>query len=188
MTRAKVINFLVPFWLALYASMTWAADTTKLFKDDARAYDWESLLWAAAFALLAGSFRTILTLTSEKSMVLDILKVTWKDLIVSLIAGMVAFVVLQGVGSAIPVFWPGFHLPREFRMLIIMAAGWTRMGFFGKLDYLAMSAVLKIDSKLGNRNKLPGQSLEPPIVMAPTSPPPKPPEPPEEPNPWAKTT
>lgn len=155
MKHAKLVNRLIPIWFLCYAGLSWAASS---FAQDVRGYDWESLLWSGAAGLLGGAFRTILTLAGDGRVVLDILKESWKDAIVALIAGLAAYVVIQGVNST-----HYFDIPRDLRMLIIVGAGWTRMGFFGRLDRLTTSAVNAVDKKIRGGDEPPPSSAAVPL-------------------------
>lgn len=141
MNRLRLINRLVPLWLACYTGLTLAAASS--FAQDVRGYDFESLAFSAFAGLLGGALRTILTLAGENRVVLSVAREAWKDAIVALLAGLVAYVVIQGVNST-----GYFTVPRDLRMLLITAAGWLRMGFFGRLDKLATTAVNAVDRKI----------------------------------------
>ena len=133
MKHAKLVNVLGLLWLWCFAGLTWAANT---FAQDVRGYDWESLLWGAAAGLLGGALRTILTLATDSRVVLDILRESWKDAIVALIGGGVAYALVQAAASL-----HLFEVSRDLRMLIIVGFGWSRGRWMGKLDKITGDAI-----------------------------------------------
>jgi len=92
--------------------------------DGLKAYDFESLLWSVLVSTVGGFGRTALTLLSPNVVVLDVLKETWKDLLIAALAGMVADVILQAMQSV------GVNLPVPLVVLILAACGWARMSLF----------------------------------------------------------
>lgn len=150
----KLAQRLIPLWFLCYTGLTWAAT----FAQDVRAFDVESLVWAAAAGLMGGALRTILTLASDKREVYDILREARKDAVVSLIAGLGAYLVVLGVNSMMTTYFDITAVPRDLRILIIVGAGWARMGFFKKLDQATESALRRMDKTIQGND--PGPSSE----------------------------
>ena len=117
MTRHRVITCLMVLWALLFVKTVQAATLSEFMGG----YDQALLQWAAATALLGGMIRTILSLESDKRVVKDIFKTALWDAIKALIAGMLAFVVVQAVRSA------GLAVPSEIRFTAVLAAGWSRI-------------------------------------------------------------
>jgi len=118
MKSTKITNYLLFAWLCCYTGLSYAAGS---FYDDARGYDWSSLGVAACAGMLGGFLQTILTLSSDKRIVLDILRDALKDLVVALVGGIIVFIVVQAVAS---MNW--ITIPRDVRILLIVGAGFSR--------------------------------------------------------------
>ena len=84
-------------------------------------YEGQLLCWAAITALLGGVIRTILSLESDKRVIRDIAREAAWDAFKSLIAGMLAFFLIQALRSS------GWQIPSEVRFAAVMAAGWQRI-------------------------------------------------------------
>lgn len=84
-------------------------------------YEGQLLSWAAITALLGGVIRTILSLESDKRVIRDIAREAAWDAFKSLIAGMLAFFLIQALRSS------GWQIPSEVRFAAVMAAGWQRI-------------------------------------------------------------
>lgn len=160
MQHARLINRLVSLWLLCYAGLAWAAPS---LAQDVRALDFESVLWAAAAGALGGALRTILTLASSQTAVYDIWREAVKDLIVSLLAGLGAYIIVQGVGSGLTTYLKLSDVPRDLRLLIIVGAGWTRMGFFGKMDRLTKAAMVRAEKQITGANEMAPSSERMPL-------------------------
>lgn len=135
MKTPKTTNALILIWLCCYTGLTYAAGS--LF-DDAKTYDWGSLWVAACAGMLGGFLQTILTLSSDKRVVLDILKDTVKDLMIALVGGLVVYLVIQAVISAQIV-----AIPRDVRILLIVGAGFSRGRWQWALSKFANDAVTR---------------------------------------------
>jgi len=116
-TRHRVITMLMVLWALLFYKTVQAATLSEFMGG----YDHALLQWAAATALLGGVIRTILSLESDKRVVRDILSTAAWDAIKALIAGMLAFVIVQAVRSA------GLAVPAEIRFTAVLVAGWSRI-------------------------------------------------------------
>jgi len=117
MTRHRVITILMVLWALLFYKTVQAATLSEFMGG----YDHALLQWAAATALLGGMIRTILSLESDERVIKDILKTALWDAAKALIAGMLAFVIVQAVRSA------GLAVPSEIRFTAVLAAGWSRV-------------------------------------------------------------
>jgi len=113
------------------------------FTMDIRGFDYESLMWGALAGLLGGALRTIFTLASENVVVYSVLKEARKDLVVSFLAGGVAYALMLAITSK----WPDL-ITREIRMVMVVAAGWTRVAFFNRLNQLVTSKLDKTNENL----------------------------------------
>jgi len=116
-TRHRVIMVLMVLWAMLFYRTVQAATLSEFMGN----YDQQLLQWAAATALLGGIIRTILSLESDKRVIRDILSTALWDAIKALIAGMLAFVVVQAVRST------GLAVPSEIRFTAVLVAGWSRI-------------------------------------------------------------
>lgn len=92
---------------------------------DLRAYDYTSLGWAAALGLLGGVLALIVALATDHRVVSQVLAESFRNALVSPIAGAAAFLALEGMVS---MGW--FFLPPVGRFLILIASGWAGTAFF----------------------------------------------------------
>ena len=131
MSRHRVVIVLMFLWTMLFVRTVRAATLSEFMGG----YDHQLLQWAAATALLGGLIRTILSLESDKRVVSDIAKAAAWDAAKALIAGMLAFFVIQAIRSS------GVSIPSEIRFTAVLAAGWSRTAaidwiFNAGLDWL----------------------------------------------------
>ena len=149
-------------WLCGYSTLLWASTT---FAEDIRAYDWMSLLFAASAGLLGGAARTIITMISPRALVGNVRALLLKDLVVALVGGAVVYMVIQGynawVSSLTIVSLP--MIARDLRVLLIVAAGYSRGRWLGVVDRFATDALANVQQKL--RGNAPPDA--PPVVPAP---------------------
>lgn len=122
------VRALIGCWLASFASLVYAFTS---FSTIARAFDYESLFWAALFGLAGGVTRTAFWLASDNFVLLRFWRQLAKDLIIAMIGGGVVWLVMEWLA----VIWP--HLfPSQFRMLAVFGAGYSRgrwNGFLGEM-------------------------------------------------------
>ena len=116
MTRHRVVTALMFVWSLLFYKTVQAATLSEFMGG----YDYALLQWAAATALLGGIIRTILSLESDKRVITDIARTAAWDAAKALVAGMLAFVVVQAIRSG------GISVPSEIRFTAVLAAGWSR--------------------------------------------------------------
>lgn len=117
MNRHRVTIALMFFWAILFVKTVQAATLSEFMGG----YDNQLLQWAAATALLGGVIRTILSLESDKRVIIDIAKTAAWDAAKALVAGMLAFIVIQAIRSS------GIAIPSEIRFTAVLAAGWSRI-------------------------------------------------------------
>lgn len=156
------VNVALFIWLACYSALCYANTT---FAQDILAYDWMSLLFAAAAGLLGGAARTIFTLVSERALVGNVKTLLLKDLVVAVFGGALMYLAIQGYNSAAAsitlVKMP--TVVQDLRVLLILWAGFSRGRWLGVLDRFAAAAIANASSKL--RGGAGGDS--PPSVAAP---------------------
>jgi hypothetical protein len=139
MKNRLAVQMLLALWGLCFVHVVYAAT----FAMEIKGFDYQSLMWGALAGLLGGTLRTIFTLASENRVVYSVLKEARKDLVVSFIAGGVAYLILLAVSSK----WPDL-ITREIRVLAIGAAGWTRVAFFNRLNQLVTSKLDKTNQDL----------------------------------------
>ena len=116
MSRHHLVIALMFGWAVLFVKTVQAATLSEFMGG----YDHQLLQWAAATAVLGGMSRTILSLESDKRVITDIAKTAAWDAAKALVAGLLAFVVVQAIRSA------GMAIPSEIRFTAVLAAGWSR--------------------------------------------------------------
>ena len=119
-TRHHVVIALMTLWALTFVHTVRAATLNEFMGG----YDQLLFQWAAASCLLGGGIRTILSLESDKRAIRDIAVTAAWDAGKSLVAGMLAFVVIQALRSS------GFMIPSEIRFTAVLVAGWARMAAF----------------------------------------------------------
>jgi len=119
-TRHHIVVGLMALWALMFVHTVRAATLNEFMGG----YDQMLFQWAAASCLLGGGIRTILSLESDKRAVRDIASTAGWDAGKSLVAGMLAFVVIQALRSS------GFMIPSEIRFTAVLIAGWARMAAF----------------------------------------------------------
>lgn len=115
--RHRIVVLLMFLWAVMFFKTVQAATLSEFMGN----YDSQLLQWAAATALLGGGIRTILSLESDKRVITDIFKTALWDAGKALVAGMLAFVVIQAIRSS------GVAIPSEIRFTAVLAAGWSRI-------------------------------------------------------------
>ena len=116
MKHDRLVTFLVAVWAVVFAQTVRAATLAEFMGG----FDWDSLRWAAALALLGGALRTILSLQSRTIVWSLAGEATW-DAGKALIAGMLAYLIIEAVRSS------GWAVPSEVRFLAVLVAGIFRM-------------------------------------------------------------
>lgn len=127
--RRPLGNVLFVVWLVMFTNNITANAAS--FKDEVLAYDVQSLLLAALMALFGGTLRTIFTLAADHKVVTSMMKETWKDILVAMVAGLLVYITIEAIRALhiIPI-------PSEVRFAAIVFAGWSRLSFFGWLNRL----------------------------------------------------
>ncbi len=146
-------NVVFSVWLLCFMTLAHAAS----FSADVYAFDWESLVLAAGAGLLGGAARTILTLASDKIVVVDALREFGKDALIALVGGGVAYLLIVAVTSKYPDL-----ITREIRMLIITGFGFSRGRWTGWLDEATNEGLAKLRRRLTGDK--PDEPLPPPAA------------------------
>lgn len=120
--------------LVQIALFLWIFCVTRLafavtYAQEVKSFDYESLVVAGASGLLGGVLRTIFTLANDNRVVFSVIRESRGDLVVSCIAGAVAYGLMIAVESK----FPGL-VTREIRFVGVMAAGWLGKAFFSGLQ------------------------------------------------------
>lgn len=134
MSRHRVVFALGFIWAVLFVKTVRAATLSEFMGT----YDSELLQWAAATAILGGMIRTILSLESDDRVITDIAKTAGWDTAKALIAGLLAFVVVQAIHSA------GVSIPPEIRFAAVLAAGWSRVA---AIDWIIASGLEWVNAR-----------------------------------------
>ena len=124
MKREAVTTFLIFLWALMFTQLVRAATIAEFMG----AYDPKLLSFAAGSAVMGGWIRTILSLEDDNRIVREKLKEAVWDTGKALVAGMVAFFLIQALRSS------GYLVPSEVRFGAVVAAGWARMA---SVDFLA---------------------------------------------------
>lgn len=143
----KHVELCILAWLATFSALCYASST---LAQDIAAYDWVSLALAFAAGLVGGAGRTILTLVSQQQLVGNVKMVLFKDLVVALIGGALAFLMIQGYNSFVDAL-TSMEMPkitRDFRVLIIVLAGASRGKWLSVVDRFASDAIANARHKL----------------------------------------
>lgn len=140
MKRKSLVSVLLVLWLLVALGVQAAS-----FTDEVRGWDYESVMWSAIAGLVGGALRTIFTLASDSRPVHFVLLEARKDMVISLLAGTVAYLILIALSSKYPDL-----VTREIRMLVIMGAGWARRGFFVRVQQLLTSKLDDVNQKMRN--------------------------------------
>lgn len=144
--RRRVDLFILA-WLTTYSALCYAQSS---LAQDLAGYDWVSLLLAFAAGLVGGAARTILTLVSSEQLVGSVRLVLLKDMVVALFGGAAAFLLIQGYNSWVEGL-TSIDLPaitRDFRVLIIVAAGASRGRWLGIVDRFTADAIANARQRL----------------------------------------
>lgn len=156
-TPRSASAFLI-LWLASYTTLVYASSS---LVQDVVGYDVASLIVAGAGGLLGALLRTILTLAQEKYLVLDVLKQSRRDFVIGFVGGLLTYGVIQGLSS-----WGVVSVPRDMRILVIVAAGFSRGKWLPVMQNGAADLVAAGRQKL--RNGAPPEDS--PSVVAPLEP------------------
>lgn len=151
------IRCLMLCWLAGYTGLCYAAGS--LF-DEMVAFDWRSVGAAAAAGMFGGLLKTILILSSKNVLVLDVLRQSWRDLLVAMVGGIIIYgimIVMQMMGL--------YTVPSLARMLILVGVGFTRGKWQSFVESVGFAAKKKALAALGAEPiKDPGPSALTPLT------------------------
>lgn len=152
------IRYLMLAWLAGYTGFCYAA--ASLF-EEMMAFDWRSVGAAAAAGMFGGLLKTILILSSKNVLVLDVLRQSWRDILVAMVGGIIVYglmIVSQMMGI--------YTVPSLARMLILVGIGFTRgkwQSFVESVGYAAKKRALAVMGAEPMRDAVPSalSPLEP---------------------------
>lgn len=113
MNHRAFVTFCLALWLVLFVRLVQAATLA----ESMGVYDWLSLRWALAIALLGGFLRLIYGLASDSRVITAILRESWRTALLSLLAGLAAFILIEAAKST------GASVTNEIRFTAILAAG-----------------------------------------------------------------
>jgi hypothetical protein len=123
--HAKAVVWLFSTWCIAVAWLWPHAVRAGTLSADLRVYDWSSLGYAAALGLLGGLLALIVALATDHRVLMEVLKESLRNALVSPIAGTAAYLLLEAMGS---LGW--LMLPAVGRFLVIMGSGWAGIAFF----------------------------------------------------------
>jgi len=119
------VSMLSSAW-AVAALWLWPrAVAAQTLSQDFGHYDWVSLAYAAALGLMGGMLALIVALATDRRVVLQVLGEGLRNALVSPIAGMAAYLMVDAVVSA---GWA--TVPAGGRFLAIVGSGWAGIAFF----------------------------------------------------------
>jgi hypothetical protein len=168
--RRTLGNVLFLAWLALFLQMQASIASTSSFKDEILSYDVQSLLLAALMALFGGTLRTIFTLAADNRVVTSMVRESWKDILVAIVAGFLVYITIEAI-RAMNIF----PIPSEVRFAAIVFAGWSRLSFFGWLNKLGTQASNAVTDVVTTRISSFGKKADPtPLPPAPLADKPRP--------------
>jgi hypothetical protein len=139
MKHKFTVHVLMLLWLCAIARVAYAAS----FFEEARAWDYDSLLTAALGGLCGGAFKTIYSLATDTRAVFQILKESRKDLVTATLAGGFVYIVMIMVESK----WPG-TITQEIRFGGVLIAGWVGAAVFTIAGRLAKAKVEAAEQQL----------------------------------------
>ncbi|MEN9885702.1 MAG: hypothetical protein RL758_280 [Pseudomonadota bacterium] len=147
MSRIKHIGLvhLMTFLWAVACSTTARATT---LAQGMREFDVESLAWSLKIGLLGGFLSLILKLAMDRRPVLELAKESWRALIISATAGLLAHVVLAASGD---MGW--LTLTGSFYFAAVLLAGFAPVSFFDALKRLGSEVRNALISRISSEAK-----------------------------------
>lgn len=127
-------------WLCCWSAICYA--NTSLTQD-MLAYDFVSLGISALAGLAGGAARTLLYLMARANLVGNTRLLLVKDLVVSLVCGVIGYVIVQGWNEFASVDRFGIELPavtKDLRLLVLLVCGYAPKWAFSKVHSLAEAA------------------------------------------------
>lgn len=128
MKRPQLTYFLMVCWATALAALVPRVAHAMTFYDGLAAYDIRSLGVAAGVALLGGALRTIFTLATDTRVVWEQVRESWRDAVISLLAGGAVYVVMEAARA-----WFSIKLPWEVAFALLLVAGVARIRTFNWL-------------------------------------------------------
>ena len=118
MRREFSTSVLLACWVMLFVRTVEAATLSDFMGIE---YSADNVQWAAVTAVLGGGLRTIFSLQSDGRVVRQIAAEAVWDAAKALVAGLLAFVIVQSLRSM------DMSIPSEVRFSAVLVAGWSRM-------------------------------------------------------------
>jgi hypothetical protein len=147
--HARALALFVPAWCWAVLWWLWPrAAQADALATDMRLYDWRSLGYAALLGLGGGGLALIVSLATDRRVVLTVLAESARNAMVSPIAGAADYLLLK---SAAALGW--FSVATEPRFLLIVAGGWAGIAFFAWLKEISGKAAAVAGEWLINRGR-----------------------------------
>lgn len=115
MKHEKLTVFMFALWALLFAKLVRAVTVHEFMGP----YEQDLVVWAAAFALMGGVFRTIFSLQGRQIVWAILPEALW-DAAKAVVSGLLVFWVIQALRSS------GWPVPTEVRFGAVVAAGALR--------------------------------------------------------------
>lgn len=146
--HGPLLAALIPAWVAALLALHSQAVRADPLSTEFRAYDWWSLMYAAALGLLGGALAMIVALASDRRAVREVWAESWRNALVSPIGGLAMYLGLRGLAGA---GW--LTLTVEPRFALIVGAGWAGIAFFAWGRDTAGKGAAALAGWLVNRGK-----------------------------------
>lgn len=146
--HAPLLSALVPAWVSALLWVVPHAAKADTLSVEFHRYDWLSLLYAGALGLLGGGLALIVALASDKRVVREVWSESWRNALVSPIAGAAMFLCLKALAG---LGW--LSLTVEPRFALIVGAGWAGIAFFAWGREFAGKAAAAFSEWAINRGK-----------------------------------
>lgn len=142
-------------WLCCWSAVCYA--NTSLTQD-MLAYDFVSLGISALAGLCGGAGRTLLFLMTRANLVGNTRLLLLKDLGVSLICGVIGYLIVQGWNEFVSTEVFGLQLPaitKDLRLLVLLVCGYAPKWAFSKVHSLAEAAASRAQKTIqGNADPI----------------------------------
>lgn len=150
-------------WVVCYSWMVYAYAAIPTLSAEVSGYDYSSLMWAALFGFMGGVGGTIVSLMSDKVIVLYVWRQMLRDLVVALIGGAFIYVVFLWLQTLSPAIFN-----KELRMLAIVLAGASKGRWRDAATRLVADGLVNASAKIFGSQPRPPE-VPPPSVAAPLS-------------------
>ncbi|HEY8359262.1 MAG TPA: hypothetical protein VIL30_17575 [Ramlibacter sp.] len=125
LAHARAVGLAFLTWCSGFLWLWPRAVRAATLEAEFRVYDWTSMFYAGCLGLLGGMLALIVALASDKRVVMEVVKESGRNALVSPIAGAGAYLLLKTIAS---LGW--LTLSTEPRFLIIVGSGWAGIAFF----------------------------------------------------------